>query len=376
MRSKRSKGNKRVRILAVLIFTAVATTCFVYPYFYAALLKKGFNPDSLIRVSDLKKERGIQTGAVIVSNKLAILRDKTLRLHGGNGDVLWTRPMDCQEPFIAALGNTIVVTDIEKGILYGLNDEGKELWQITTVKGIGRIGADGGHIWTIGNRQGTAIIEVFNQKGENISYIQIEGAKITGVSVTRDSSIVAVSTVGVEDGGIVGRIIAYKGDGTILWAKSYRDILVMDLKFTIEDSLHVLTEGALMSYNTKGKLNWQRKIHGYIIKALLTDEGIVALNVKEDYRRGVPIEEKGETLIYGKEGVLQNRFEHSERIIGLVAGQGCVGIYSDRHIKFASFDGKKVWDKGLNSDILEVYLLENNYGAYVFKGKLHFEPIL
>ncbi len=376
MRSKRFKGNKRGRYLALLIFAAITVTCFVYPHFYAVLFKKEFNLDNLIRISGLNREREAQTAAAVISNKLVILKDKTLTLRGAKGDILWEKSMDLQEPIIIALKDIIAVADISKGVLYGLNDKGEELWQVTAPGGIGRIGADRGHIWIIENQRGVATaIDIYDQGGKEVSCVQIDNAQVTGVTVSRGGSFVAVSTASVEDGDIIGRIIVYKDDGAMLWAKSYRDVLIMDLKFIAGDALNVLTERALIGYNADGEMRWQEEIRGYIAKALLMDEGIVALNTREDYRSGVPIDKSGETLLYDKEGILLKKIPHSEGITGLVEGQDCIGIYSDRCIKFVTLDGKKVWDKTFKSDLLAVYLLEDNYAAYILGGKLHFEPV-
>lgn len=376
MRYKRFKGEKKGGYLALLILAAVVITCLAYPFFYSALLKKEFNPNNLIRVSDFKSNGETREGFAVFSGKLASLQGTTLKLQAGDGDTLWERRMDIKEPFIAALEDIIAVADMEKGIIYGIDGQGQDLWQTAPASGIIRMGTDGRHIWVISRQRERAVVEVFNQSGIKISYLQIDGAELTGVSVSREGAFTAVSTASVKDGSITGSVILYNSDGAILWAKSYRDSLVMGIGFADEHSLIILTEETLMSLSTGGDIRWQREIEGYITRLLLTDKGVTAINLSDDYRSGVPGSGTDETVLYDREGNQLGRFRHNERITGLTEGQHCIGIYSGRRLKKVPLDGREESDKEFDGDLMAVYLLENNFIAYISADKLYFESVL
>lgn len=377
MRGKRFKGEKRGKLLALLITTAIVITCFVYPQFYSVLLKREFNPNNLIRVSSFEERGKDQDRFAVFSGKLISLQGATLKLQAGDGNTLWERQTVLQKPFIGTLEDVIIAADMDEGIIYGISGDGEDLWQATPAGGIIRIGTNGEHVWTMGRQQGKTVIEVFDERGMETAYLNVNGVEITGVSVSQeDSPVIAVSAAGVESGNITGNIIMYKNDGTIIWAKSYTDSLVMSLGFAMGDALTVLGEKALMSLSAEGTIRWQNDIEGYITRALLTDKGVVAVNLGDDYRTGVYGNRNEETVLYNKEGVQLGRFPQDEQIIGLAEGQDCIGIYSKRRLKTVSLDGKRVQDKKFDSDLAVVYILENNFIAYISAGKLYFEPLI
>ncbi|NLO25278.1 MAG: hypothetical protein GX114_03935 [Clostridiales bacterium] len=375
MRHKRFKGEKSKGRLAFLILAAIVITCFAYPYFYSALLKREFNPGSLIRVSDYKGDGGTGEGFAVFSGKLVCLRGTTLKLQAGDGSTLWERHIDIKKPYIAGLEEIIAIADVDKGVIYGIDGQGQNLWQVTPSNGIIRMGADSHHIWVISRHQQRTVAEVFNQRGMETSYLQIDGAEVTDVSVSRDGALIAVSTADIKDGSITGSVILYNSESSILWAKSYRDSLVLGIRFTDEGSLLVLTEKALMGLSEGGDVLWRSEVEGYITRALLTDKGAAAITVSDDYRSGVPGGGSDETVLYGREGIQMGRFRHGERVTRLVEGQDCIGIFSGRRLKTVPLGGKGMPDKVFDRDLAAIYLLENNYVAYISTGKLYFEPV-
>ena len=164
MRHKRFKGEKSKGRLAFLILAAIVITCFAYPYFYSALLKREFNPGSLIRVSDYKGDGGTGEGFAVFSGKLVCLRGTTLKLQAGDGSTLWERHIDIKKPYIAGLEEIIAIADVDKGVIYGIDGQGQNLWQVTPSNGIIRMGADSHHIWVISRHQQRTVAEVFNQR--------------------------------------------------------------------------------------------------------------------------------------------------------------------------------------------------------------------
>jgi hypothetical protein len=375
MRNKRFKGGKRAKYLAFLILAAVIITCFAYPYFYSALLKSEFNPNNLIRVSDFKDYQGARQEFAVFSGSLVSLKGKHLKLQTGDGRTLWQREVSLKQPFITALSEIIVVADVEGSTIYGISSEGEDLWEAKPAGSIIRMGVDKEHIWMRTQHEDLAIVEVLDQNGKEAAYLQVGGAEVTGVSVSWDGSFIAVSTAGVKEGGITGSVILYKKDGAIAWAKSYSNSLVMGVSITDNGDILVLTERMLYSLSTEGSINWQREVSGYIAKALITDDGITALTLSEDYRSGIPGGVKEETLMYDNNGNNLARIVHSDRIKGLVEGQGHIGIYAERSLRVVPLSGGDVIIKEFDRDLMALYLLEEDFLAYISAGKIYFEPV-
>lgn len=374
MRHKRFRGESKGKYLAFLVVAAVIITCFAYPYFYSALLRTEFNPNNLFRVSNFKDYPETRQGFAVFSGNLVSLQGTALKLQAGDGRTLWQREISLQEPFIAALGDIIVAADMESGVLHGMNGRGENLWKAKPSGSIIRMGVDKEHVWMRIRHEKLAIVEVMYKDGKEAAYLQVGEAEVTGVSVSRDGSLIALSTAGVMDGSITGSAVLYRKDGAIVWAKSYRDNLVMGIKITDDGNVLVLTERMMFSLSAGGEVNWQRDIDGYITRALFIDEGITALTLSEDYRNGIPGNVEQETILYNKNGDSPGCFGHPERIIGLVEGQGCIGIYSGRRLQVVSLDGEKVADKKFDRDLVAVYLLKDGYIAYISAGKIYFEP--
>jgi hypothetical protein len=375
MRHKRYKGGKRAKYLAFLILAAVIITCFAYPYFYSALLKTEFNPNNLIRVSDFKDYQEARQEFAVFSGSLVSLQGKSLKLQAGDGRTLWQREVSLKQPFITALSEIILAADVEENIIYGISSKGEDLWEAKSAGNIIRMGVDKEHIWMRTQHEELAIVEILDQNGKEAAYLQVEGAEVTGVSVSRDGSLIAVSTAGVKEGGITGSVMLYKKDGAIAWAKSYSNSLVMGVRITDNGDILVLTERTLYSLSPGGKTNWQREVNGYIIKALFTDDGVTALTLSEDYRSGIPDGVKEETLMYDKSGNNVARIVHSDRIKGLVEGQARIGIYAERSLQVVPLNGQDVLKKEFDRDLMAVYLLEDDFLAYISAGKIYFEPV-
>ncbi len=376
MRHKRYKSENRGRYLILLVLAAIIITCFAYPYFYSTLLRMEFNPNKLIRVSDFKGHHEAQQEFAVLSGKLVSMQGTTIKLQNGDGSTVWQKEISIREPFIAALKDIIVAVDMEKGKLYGIDGQGKTLWEAATKGRPIRIGTDKEYIWVRTKYREQSIVEVLNRKGENIAYLQVGKVQAIGVSVSPDGSNIAVTTAGVKDNMIVGGIILYKRDGSIVWAKSYTDSLVMGVKITNEGFVLVLTEKMLVNLSIGGDIQWQKEINGYITKALFTDQGLTALTLSQDYTGAVSGRKGEKTVIYGKRGSSLEHVDHREGIIGLAEGQDYLGVYSARRLQMVSLNGKGVMDKEFGRDLVSVYLLENNFMAYISAGKIYFEPII
>ena len=375
MRQKRFRGEGKGKYLAFLILAAVIITCFAYPYFYSALLKTKFNPNNLIRVSNFEDHPEARQGFAVLSGGLVSLQGSTLKLQAGDGRTLWQKELNLQEPFIAAFGETIVAADMKNGEIYGLDRLGRNLWVSKPAGGIIRMGVDKEYVWMRTRHEELAIVEVLDKDGKESAYLQVGEAEVTGVSVSRDGSLIALSTAGVKEGSITGSAVLYRKDGSIVWAKSYRDSLVMGIKITNDGDVLVLTETMLFCLNAGGDIKWQKSIAGYIIRALLTDDGVSALTLAGDYRSQIPGKTEQETVLYDKKGNDLGRVAHDEEIIGLAEGQGCIGMYSGRRLKVVPINGGDVVDKKFDRDLMAVYLLENGFMAYISAGKIYFEPV-
>jgi hypothetical protein len=376
MRYKRFNSERNNKYLIVLVLAAIVATCFAYPYFYSALLKTDFNPNKLIRVSGIKDNNELRQEFAVFSGKLASLQGTTLKLQSGDGNTLWQEELDIQKPLLAVLEEIIVAADTEKGIITGVDGKGKIVWESAAKGRLVRMGADKGYIWAITEYQRNTIVEILNINGESTAYLQLGEAEALSVSLSPDGSYIALSTAEVKDNRITGSIILYNDDSAIVWAKSYRDSLVMGVNITDEGFVHVLTEEMLTCLSLTGGIRWQQDVNGYITKALLTDKGITAMTLSEDYRSGIPAQKGQETVIYGKEGNKLGSLEHGQDIIGLVEGKDCIGIYSARRLQLADYNGKIVTDKEFDRDFVRVYLLEDNFMAHISAGKIYFEPYL
>ncbi|NLZ92171.1 MAG: hypothetical protein GX918_09650, partial [Clostridiales bacterium] len=303
------------------------------------------------------------------------LQGSTLKLQAGDGRTLWQKELNLQEPFIAALGETIVAADMKNGEIYGLDRLGRKLWDSKPAGGIIRMGADKGHLWMRTRHEELAIVEVLDKDGKEKAYLQVGEAEVTGVSVSRDGSLIALSAAGVKEGGITGSAVLYRRDGSIVWAKTYRDSLVMGIKITNDGDVLVLTETTLFSLSAGGDINWQRNITGYILRTLFTDDGVAALTLAGDYRSQIPGKTEQQTVLYDKKGNDLGRIDHNEEIIGLSEGQGCIGMYSTRRLQVVPINGGDIIDKKFNRDLMAVYLLENGFMAYISADKIYFEPV-
>ncbi len=375
MRQKRFKQEGKGKYLAFLVSAAVIITCFAYPYFYSALLRTEFNPNNLIRVSNFEGHPEARQGFAVLSGSLVSLQGSTLKLQAGDGRTLWQKELNLQEPFIAALGETIVAADMKNGEIYGLDRLGRKLWDSKPAGGIIRMGADKGHLWMRTRHEELAIVEVLDKDGKEKAYLQVGEAEVTGVSVSRDGSLIALSAAGVKEGGITGSAVLYRRDGSIVWAKTYRDSLVMGIKITNDGDVLVLTETTLFSLSAGGDINWQRNITGYILRTLFTDDGVAALTLAGDYRSQIPGKTEQQTVLYDKKGNDLGRIDHNEEIIGLSEGQGCIGMYSTRRLQVVPINGGDIIDKKFNRDLMAVYLLENGFMAYISADKIYFEPV-
>ena len=375
MRQKRFKQEGKGKYLAFLVSAAVIITCFAYPYFYSALLRTEFNPNNLIRVSNFEGHPEARQGFAVLSGSLVSLQGTTLKLQAGDGRTLWQKELNLQEPFIAALGETIVAADMKNGEIYGLDRLGRKLWDSKPAGGIIRMGADKEHLWMRTRHEELAIVEVLDKDGKEKAYLQLGEAEVTGVSVSRDGSLIALSAAGVKEGSITGSAVLYRRDGSIVWAKTYRDSLVMGIKITNDGDVLVLTETTLFSLSAGGSINWQRNITGYILRALFTDEGATVLTLAGDYRSQIPGKTEQQTVLYDKKGNDLGRIDHHEEIIGLAEGQGCIGMYSTRRLQVVPINGGDIIDKKFDRDLMAVYLLENGFMAYISAGKIYFEPV-
>ncbi len=375
MRTKRYRLQGKRKWIIILTVLAVILTYFAYPHFYSTFINVRLNPKELMEIAS-HRSQGVFSGAFeVYENQLLNLEKTGLKLFDREGNIIWNSPIKSGTPFLGMLKDCIVAADMDKGIVYGVNNEGKTVWSYESGGRISRVGADKNFMWIKAVHDGNNIVEIVNQKGEKTASLAFGKEEITGVSVSPDGEYVAVCTLGIQGRQLVSSLGYYRKDGAIRWAQKYNDIIILALRITDKGDILVLNEERVISLSNKGDIQWYHKLKGYVTKVLLSPRGFSLIATADDYGSGLPGSMDEKTLLFDGKGVIKGTYHLNGRIAGLAEGEGHAALFASREMKLIDLQGNEKAYMKFDRDVSRVFLLGDMSLAYVSGGDTYFSKI-
>jgi hypothetical protein len=371
MRTKRYKGNGRLKYIMVLSVVAAIASYLAYPVFFSDLIPLKADPYQSVDVS----ESGDVDSFLPYAGCLLHLKGSMLRLLDGKGQKVWEVNLEGSNLGVFVIGDNIAIHNPQQNRLNGLNGDGNKIWSYSPSGSVKRISSDGRYIWIKYIKDGKGIIEVVNDQGHGVAYIPVGNVEVLDVSVSKDAKHIAVSAARLDDGQLTGSLVLYRPDGAIAWAKSHKDMLMLKTRITDDNKVIALAERGLSSYDIDGLPIWQRDIKGYISGVYITEQGYTALATVQDYRAGIPGKNPENVSLYDIGGNSIASYGFSDRLTGIAGADGFVVLVSGRMASVIDLSNGRAVKLDFASDINSVCLLDKNSLVCVSAGQVLFNSI-
>jgi len=374
MRAKRYKLRRNGKLIIFLALLALILTYLAYPHFYSAF-NIDLNSYEIMEIASHEREGDFSDDFVVYNGGLLHLQGANLELFDRKGDLLWRKEMNLGNAFLCSLPDSIIIVDINKGIIYGIDNNGKSIWEYRTSGKIQRAGVDNDYIWVKSLCEDKNLIEIVSREGENTGYLSAGSSEIVEASVSADGEHVAVSTLEIQGKDIVSNLGYYNKNGTILWAHKYNDNVILGIKITEDEDILVLNEKRLINFNNEGNIQWYHQLEGYVDKALLLSKGMSLITLSEDYRSGIPGITEEQTLFFDRKGVKRGTYHLDGKTTGLTEGEDYLAVFTSRQINLIDYEGKEKAHMKLDKDVNRVFLFGDKSLAYVSGGDIYFSTV-
>lgn len=188
---------------------------------------------------------------------------KSIVAYDINGDKLWSKSVNFEEPLIYLGENRIFIGDKNEGQIVALNIKGEEEWTYRARKPIDKFVEKNGQL-IIYTKAGEEIdqINILNEEGKLLANTIIDKGRLLSSNISSDQEKFVLVSLEFSGDSLQSSILLYTIEGKLLWKKEFTDLLILDADFMNDDTLLAVSDSKLISLNIESELLWSRDIKG------------------------------------------------------------------------------------------------------------------
>jgi len=278
---KNKKKKRRVRWVRLLVFV-ILVFAGAWWFFSGGKISdvpflKSFEPVRIYAI-----ETGSNSVERTIEGKgLAVYDAGTLTFYDTEGVCLWEKNFQAEKPRIFANESYLVFADAEKGRLWRMDYSGETVNTLEKDFVLGGIYQNRQSYLLYFGQEGNQL-HVIDNKGKTITEITVPKGYILDAAISDNSSIVAVSTLSIENEKYYCSILFYNLDGRVIAGNRYDGEIIFRTFFTDDDGLKALANDGVFSMSREGDVEWEEKIEGNLSRADINDSGYISMIVEKD----------------------------------------------------------------------------------------------
>ncbi|GEM_PF-1743142 len=275
-RKAKRKKKRRIRWMRLLAFVIILSAGTWY-FFSGGKIPdvpflKSFDPVRLYAI-----DKGVNSAEEAIKNKgLAVYDDGVLTFYDTEGAFVWGKTFEAENPRVFADENHIVFADAEKGKLWRMDYNGETVNTLQRDYPLGGVYQNRESYLLYFGQEGNQL-DVIDNKGKTITEITVPKGYILDAAISDNSSIVAVSTLSIENEKYYSSILFYNLDGTVVAGNRYDGEIIFRTFFTGMDGLKALANDGVFSMSRDGDVEWEKTIEGNLSRADISDSGYIAM---------------------------------------------------------------------------------------------------
>ncbi|PLX30704.1 MAG: hypothetical protein C0604_09015 [Clostridiales bacterium] len=331
-RKAKRKKKRRIRWMRLLVSVVIAAAGSWY-FFSGGKIPdvpflKSFEPVRLYAIDTV----GNSAETAIRDKGLAVYDAGVLTFYDLDGVSVWEKTFEAENPRVFADENHIVFADAEKGKLWRMDYGGETVNSLEKDFPLGGIYQNRASYLLYFGQEGNQL-DVIDNKGKTITEITVPKGYILDAAISDNSSIVAVSTLSIENEKYYSSILFYNLDGTVMAGNRYDGEIIFRAFFTGMDELKALANDGVFSMSRDGDVEWEKKIEGNLSRADINDSGYIAMVFeKEDGKQAyLGIDENGEFTD-------ETEIEEEASIVSLSGRHGAV--FTNKAVRIFDMKGR------------------------------------
>ena len=280
-RKARRKKKRRIRWIRLLVF-AILVSAGAWYFFSGGKIAdvpflKSFEPVRLYAI-----DTGENSAEIAITNKgLAVYDAGVLTFYDSEGVSLWEKAFEAENPRVFANETYIVFADAEKGKLWRMDYSGETVNSLKKDFPLGGVYQNRKNYLLYFGEEGNQL-DVIDNKGKTITEITVPKGHILDAAISDTSSIVAVSTLSIENEKYYSSILFYNLDGTVIAGNRYDGEIIFRTFFTGMDELKALANDGAFSMSRDGDVEWEKKIDGNLSRADINDAGYISMVIEKE----------------------------------------------------------------------------------------------
>lgn len=188
---------------------------------------------------------------------------KSINSYDANGDKLWSKNIDFEEPLVHLGESKIFTGDKNEGHIVALSIDGEEEWTYKARQSINKFVEKNGQL-IIYTKAGEQIdqINVLSEEGKLLANTIIDKGRLLSSNISLNQKNFVLVTMEFSEDNLQSSILLYTIEGKLLWKKDFTDLIILDAGFMNNDVILAISDSKIISLNMEGDLLWSRDIKG------------------------------------------------------------------------------------------------------------------
>jgi len=278
-RKAKRKKKRRIRWTRLLLFIVLVSVGAWYFLSGGSLpdipFLKNFEPVRIYAI-----DLGDKSTEIAIKEKgLAVYDSGNLTFYDLEGNTIWKKGFELENPRLFANDTFIVLADAEMGKLWRLNYEGETINSLEKDFPLGGLYQNRENFLLYFGQEGN-LLDVIDDKGKTITEITIPKGYIIDAAISDFSNIIAVSTLSIDNEKYYSSILFYNLDGVVMAGNRYDGEIIFRTFFTQNDKLKALAGKRVFSMSKEGDVLWEEDFAGELYRADLADSGYISMIVE------------------------------------------------------------------------------------------------
>lgn len=298
--------------------------------------------------------------------------ERKLSTYNQDGDKLWEKELDIDNPIIRGNQNNIVVVDSSDGEIYYIDYEG----EIRAKNSIGNEVMDikiyeNGYLLVMLEKE----ICVFDPNGEIISNFIIPKGEVIDGDLSADNSMIALTILVVEEKKFYSNILFYSLEGKVLAGKKLDSKVIYKILLTNNNNLLVLGDNKIFKITDDDNILWEKDFEETLNRGVLSDRGLLVLNLVKEKNTIIDTKNRNTISQMDLDGNILNKTPVAGEVLGLDVLDDKIAAFTDRTIYIIDKKGDKILEKKINKDIKDVSWISKKNLLIINKNKLEIMEI-
>jgi len=309
-------------------------------------LRRWFVYGTTERADSYAYDAAVNNRFALLGDGVAVLSGTELRILGGDGTAVLSKPLNMRAPALAAAGTVAVAYDVGGTELWLVNAEGEELLHLQQPADLPLIAASvnkAGYLAVTAEKNGCkGCVSVYDPNQTLIFEFNSVERFVTDARVAEDGRTLTAVTLGQEAGSFVSRMVVYdltKTDPQAGW--SVTDGVVLALE-ELEGRMAAVCDTVLVYGDAKGETYGTYDYGGAYLRDWAIGENYTVLRLNRYYAGSI-----GRIVTVDMDGKERAAMDVNEEVLSVSAAgryiavlyAGRVVIYTQDLVEYARMEG-------------------------------------